>query len=133
MGDYLRFAMRATVNLGFTHVTVGAFFGKAVKIAQGFGHTHASRGLANFRELARLINEVTGDPALAQAVARANTAREVLENLPAASSQAILAEVGRRMLTALRNHAGPAPELAAVIMNFDGAPLFWGGEVEGAR
>jgi cobalt-precorrin-5B (C1)-methyltransferase len=133
MGDYVRFAMKAAVNLGFTRLTVGAFFGKAVKIAQGFGHTHASRGLANFKELARWTHEVTGDPDLAQAVARANTAREVLENLPAASSQAVIAEVGSRMLAALRSHAGPAPELAAVIMNFDGTPLFRGGDVEGAH
>jgi cobalt-precorrin-5B (C1)-methyltransferase len=133
MGDYVRFAIRAAVNLGFTRLTVGAFFGKAVKMAQGFGHTHASRGLANFKELAHWTHEVTGDPDLAQAVARANTAREVLENLPAANSQAVIGEVGRRMLAALRNHAGPAPELAAVIMNFDGAPLFWGGDVEGPR
>jgi cobalt-precorrin-5B (C1)-methyltransferase len=133
MGDYVRFAMRAAVNLGFTRLTVGAFFGKAVKMAQGFGHTHASRGLANFKELARWTHEVTGDPDLAQAVARANTTREVLENLPTASAQAVIGEVGRRMLAALRNHAGPAIELAAVIMNFDGAPLFWGGDVEGAR
>jgi cobalt-precorrin-5B (C1)-methyltransferase len=133
MGDYVRFAMRAAVNLGFTRLTVGAFFGKAVKMAQGFGHTHASRGLANFKELARWTHEVTGDPDLAQAVARANTTREVLENLPAASAQAVLEAVGRRMLTALRNHAGPAPELTAVIMNFEGAPLFWSGDVEGPR
>jgi cobalt-precorrin-5B (C1)-methyltransferase len=133
MGDYVRFAVRAAVNLGFTRLTLGAFFGKAVKIAQGFGHTHASRGLANLKELARWTQEVTGDPALAQAVAWANTAREVLENLPMASAQAVIGEVGNRMLAAMRNHAGPAPELAAVILNFDGAPLFWGGDVEGGR
>jgi len=133
MGDYVRFALRAAINLGFTRLTVGAFFGKAVKIAQGFGHTHASRGLANFRELARWIYEITGNPDLAQAVARANTAREVLENLPAASLPAVIGEVGRRMLAALRDHVGPTPELAAVIMDFNGTPLFWGGEVEGAQ
>ena len=133
MGDYVRFAVRAAVNLGFTRLTVGAFFGKAVKIAQGFGHTHASRGLANFRELARWTQAITGDADLAEAVAGANTAREVLENLPAASFQGVVGEVGSRMLAAIRNHAGPAPELAAVILNFDGALLFWGGNAEGAR
>jgi cobalt-precorrin-5B (C1)-methyltransferase len=133
MGDYVRFALRAAVNLGYTCITVGAFFGKAVKMAQGFGHTHASRGLANFKELARWTHAVTGDSDLAQAVSRANTAREVLENLPAASAQAVIGEVGRRMLAALRNHAGLTIELAAVIMNFDGTPLFWGGDVEGGR
>ena len=125
MGDYVRFALKAAAGLGFTHLTVGAFFGKAVKIAQGFGHTHASRGLANFRELARWIREITGNPLLAQAVARANTAREVLEILPATQSQAVIGEVGSRMLTALRQHAGPGLGLAVVILDFDGLPRFW--------
>ena len=109
MGDYVRFAVRAAVNLGFTRLTVGAFFGKAVKIAQGFGHTHASRGLANFKELARWTQEITGDAGLAQAVAQANTAREVLENLPAASFQAVIGEVGSRMLGGLEEPCRPRP------------------------
>jgi cobalt-precorrin-5B (C1)-methyltransferase len=131
MGDYLHFALRAAVNLGFTDLTVGAFFGKAVKIAQGFGHTHASRGLASLRELGRWTMEKSGDFLLAQAVARANTAREALELLPAAHSQWVVAEVGRRMLAALREHARTGPELAAVILDFNGLPLFWGGDSGG--
>jgi cobalt-precorrin-5B (C1)-methyltransferase len=125
MGDYVRFALKAAANLGFTHLTVGAFFGKAVKMAQGFGHTHASQGLASMRELGQWTREITGNPLLAQAVAKANTAREVWEILPAAQSQAMMAEVGRRMLLALRQHAGPGPELTGVILDFDGLPQFW--------
>jgi cobalt-precorrin-5B (C1)-methyltransferase len=127
MGDYLRFALKAAVGLGFTHLTVGAFFGKAVKMAQGFGHTHASQGLANFKELGRWLLEITGDQLLAQAAARANTAREVLEILPAAQSLPVITEIGNRMLTALRQHTGAGPQVAAVILNFDGLPLFWEG------
>lgn len=124
MGDYLRFALRAAVSLGFSHLIVGAFFGKALKMAQGFGHTHASRGLASLRELGRWTEERTGDILLAQAVARANTAREALEILSAVQSQEVMAEVGGRMLAALREHAGPGPKLAAVILDFNGLPLF---------
>jgi cobalt-precorrin-5B (C1)-methyltransferase len=130
-GDYLRFALRAAVNLGFAHLTVGAFFGKALKMAQGFGHTHASRGLASLNELGRWTMEKSGDFLLAQAVARANTAREALDLLLAAQAQAVVAEVGKRMLAALREHAGPGPKIAAVILDFTGLPLFWGGDSEG--
>ncbi len=131
MGDYVRFALKAAANLGFAHLTVGAFFGKAVKMAQGFGHTHASQGLASMRELGQWTREITGDPLLAQAVARANTARGAWEILPAAQSQAMVAEVGRRMLLALRQHAGPGPDLTAVILDFDGLPRFWEGSKGG--
>ena len=104
---------------------MGAFFGKAVKIAQGFGHTHASRGLADLRDLGRLTLEVTGDPTLSQAVARANTAREILEILPPDHSRVVVAAVGRRMLESIRQHAGPRPQLAAVVLDFAGHPLYW--------
>ena len=44
MGDYVHFAIRLAGRLGFRKITVAAFFGKAMKIAQGLGHTHASQG-----------------------------------------------------------------------------------------
>ncbi|MDD3581930.1 MAG: cobalt-precorrin-5B (C(1))-methyltransferase [Desulfobacca sp.] len=131
MGDYVRFSLKAAVNLGFHHLSVGAFLGKALKMAQGFGNTHASHGLASFRKLGCWTEARTGNPILAQAVARAHTARQVLEILPAAQSQAVVGEVGRRMLAALQKHAGPGPELAAVILDFDGHPLFWANSSEG--
>lgn len=120
MGDYVRFALKVAVELGFVHMTVGAFFGKAVKIAQGFDHTHASRGRANFKDLGLLIRDITGDLLLAAAAREANTAREVLEMLPGPSRQAVAAAVGRRMVAALREHAGPTPRIAALILDFDG-------------
>ena len=70
--------------MGFLEITTGAFFGKAVKMAQGFGHTHASRGLADLKELGRWTLDLTGDAALAQAVAGANTARQTLDSVPQA-------------------------------------------------
>lgn len=126
MGDYVSFALKAAVRLGFRHLLVGAFFGKALKMAQGFGYTHASRGLADFRELARWTEGCTGNPLLARAVARVNTAREALEILPPGAREAVVAEVGGRLLTALRHHAGPLPDLEAVILDFSGNPLFQG-------
>jgi cobalt-precorrin-5B (C1)-methyltransferase len=132
MGDYVRFALKAASNLGFGEITTGAFFGKALKIAQGFGHTHASRGLANLRQLGRLSEEISGDAKLAREVARANTARQALGILLAAQGQPVVAEVGVRMLAALRDYAGPGPILAAVILDFAGLPL-WQGECPGAK
>jgi cobalt-precorrin-5B (C1)-methyltransferase len=132
MGDYVRFALKTGANLKFPEITVGAFFGKALKIAQGFGHTHASRGLANLRQLGRLTEEIAGDAKLAREVARANTARQALEILLTAPERSVVAEVGARMLAALRDYAGPGPGLAAVILDFAGLPL-WRGESPGAK
>ncbi len=130
MGDYVRYALKAAAALGFAEIIAGAFFGKALKIAQGFGHTHASRGLADPKKLAVLTADQTGDRRLARAVARANTGRQALELLQAARADRVVAEVGARMLAALRDHAGPAPRLIAVILDFSGLPM-WQGESMG--
>ena len=130
MGDYVRFALKVAAHMGFSEIATGAFFGKAVKIAQGFGHTHASRGLADLKALGRWTLELTGDAALAQAVAGANTARQTLELLSAAGADRVVARVGDRMLAALRDYAGPGPRLAAIILDFAGQQL-WRGESQG--
>jgi cobalt-precorrin-5B (C1)-methyltransferase len=124
MGDYVRFAMKVAAHMGFSKITAGAFFGKALKIAQGFGHTHASRGLADLKELGRWTQNLTGDAALAQAVAGANTARQALEILTTAGAEDVVAQVGNRMLAALQDYAGPGPGLRVVIFDFDGSPLW---------
>jgi cobalt-precorrin-5B (C1)-methyltransferase len=127
MGDYVRFALKAAGNLGFPQLTVAAFFGKALKMAQGWGHTHASRGLADLKALGRLVLEQTGDARLARSVSRANTGRQALDLLLAAQATPVVAAVGARMLAALRSYAGPGPDLVAVILDFNGLPL-WRGE-----
>jgi len=130
MGDYVRFALKVAAGMGFPEITAGAFFGKALKIAQGFGHTHASRGLADLEELGRWTLNLTGDALLAQPVARANTARQALEILNQAGAGQVVAQVGERTLAALRDYAGPGPKLAALVLDFDGATL-WRGESNG--
>jgi cobalt-precorrin-5B (C1)-methyltransferase len=126
MGDYVRFALRVAGGMGFPEITAAAFFGKALKIAQGFGHTHASRGLADLKELGRWTLALTRDALLAHAVARANTARQALEILSQAGAGQVVSRVGERMLAALRNYTGPAPLLTAVVFDFDGTILWQG-------
>jgi cobalt-precorrin-5B (C1)-methyltransferase len=127
MGDYVRFALQVAAHMKFGEITTVAFFGKAVKIAQRFGHTHASQGLADLQALGRWTLDLTGDELLAQAVAQANTARQVLEILTEARAGQVVAQVGARMLAALRDYAGPGPRLTGVVLDFDGATL-WRGE-----
>jgi cobalt-precorrin-5B (C1)-methyltransferase len=131
MGDYVRFALKVAGHLGFKEITVGAFFAKSLKIAQGKGHTHASRGLPDLAELGGLTLEQTGDQELARSVARANTARQALEILTRAGALPVVAGVGRRMLAALRGYAGPGPKVGAVILDFSGAVLWQGQSLGG--
>jgi cobalt-precorrin-5B (C1)-methyltransferase len=130
MGDYVSFALRMAGRLGFGEITVAAFFAKALKMAQGKGHTHASRGLPNLVDLGGWTLKQTGDDELACTVARANTARQALEILTSAGAVQVVAEVGRRLLAALRTYAGPTPALAGVILDFTGSTLWQGASPE---
>jgi cobalt-precorrin-5B (C1)-methyltransferase len=124
MGDYVRFALQVAAHMRFSAITVAAFFGKALKIAQGFRHTHASRGLADLKELGRWTMDLTGDAVLGKAVAKSNTARQALELLAGGRAGKVVAQVGEYMLTALRNYSGPGPKLTVMILDFDGSMLF---------
>jgi cobalt-precorrin-5B (C1)-methyltransferase len=130
MGDYVRFALKVAAHMGFAEITAAAFFGKALKIAQGFGHTHASRGLADLPKLGRWTLDLTEDAVLAGEVAQANTARQALEILLRAQAAAVVDRVGAGMLAALRDYAGPGPVINAIILNFDGS-LLWREESQG--
>jgi cobalt-precorrin-5B (C1)-methyltransferase len=126
MGDYVRFALQVAAHMGFGAITAAAFFGKALKIAQGFRQTHASRGLADLKELGRWTADLTGDAVLAKAVARANTARHALELLTGARGGEVVAQVGEHMLAVLRDYAGSGPKLTALMLDFDGSILYHG-------
>ena len=82
------------------------------------------------KELGRWTLDLTGDAALAQAVAGANTARQALELLTAAGAGRVVAQVGVEMLAALREYAGGRAEAGPVILDFAGQPL-WRGESQG--
>jgi cobalt-precorrin-5B (C1)-methyltransferase len=127
MGDYVHFAIRLAGRLGFQKITVAAFFGKALKIAQGMGHTHASRGEVDLNLLAQWTQDLTGSPALAAAVTQANTARGALELLLAAGAEPVAARVGEQMLLNLREFADRPVQVRALIFSSEGT-LLWQGE-----
>lgn len=129
MGDFVRFSVRLAGRLGFTKLTVAAFFGKALKMAQGLGQTHASQGEVDLNLLARWTEDFTRDPALAAAVSRANTARGALEFLLAASAQAVITRVGEQMLRNLLSFADRPMAVEALIFATDGQ-LLWQGQGE---
>lgn len=132
MGDFVRFAVRLAGRLGFGHLTIAAFFGKAMKIAQGLGQTHASQGEVDLQLLARWTQELTGSVALATAVGQANTAREALEILTAAKADAVVERVGSEMLRMLARFPDRPVTIEVLMFATDGQ-LLWHGQTEVAR
>jgi cobalt-precorrin-5B (C1)-methyltransferase len=127
MGDYVHFAIRLAGRLGFRQITVAAFFGKAMKIAQGLGHTHAVRGEVDLSLLAQWTRDLTGSAVLAEAVVQANTARGALDLLLAAGEHAVVARVGEEMLRTLKTFTDRPVALEALIFSSAGQLLWQGG------
>ncbi len=73
IGDYFSRSIELAVEKGLQKVILAAFFGKAVKMAQGAGHTHARTSRLSMAHLARVVAGAGGD---GEVIANANTARE---------------------------------------------------------
>ena len=78
-GDYFKFSVEHAKKKGFKRIFLSVFFGKAVKIAQGFSYTHAAKTKIDMSQLADWAFEASQDNLLAQMIKGANTAREALK------------------------------------------------------
>lgn len=122
--DFFALALREAAARGFAALTVGCYFGKLVKMAQGFEYTHARDTRTDFARLARWFARAGVAPERAREVERANTARHALEIAWADPARdAMLAHVADRALASARAFAGPGPALEYLVYAFDGAPL----------
>ena len=118
--DFFAFSLRSAVEMGFTEIVWGCYFGKLAKMAQGLEYTHAHAGATDFTLLADLAAVAGAAPAITQAVAAANTARHALELVqPAGVRRVFAALTARRALRAARSFAGPGPRLRLVCFDFD--------------
>jgi cobalt-precorrin-5B (C1)-methyltransferase len=132
IGDFFQKSLDMTVARGFRQATLAVFFGKALKMAQGAPHTHASRADLNLQALAGWTAEACGRADLAAAVTAANTARHALEILRA-SCPSVVAAVGRRIIAAAQDFTSGALEIRSVIFDYDGKVIFAGPPAEEKR
>ncbi|MFO7496478.1 MAG: cobalt-precorrin-5B (C(1))-methyltransferase CbiD [Desulfobacterales bacterium] len=123
IGDFFQKSLKMAVARGFRRATLAVFFGKAIKMAQGVPHTHASRADLSLEALAGWVAETCGRPDLTAAVAAANTARHALEILKPACP-AVMAAVGRRIIAAAHDFTSGAMEIRSMIFDYDGKAIF---------
>ena len=122
IGDHFQFALEAAGQMGFTHVVMAVFFGKAVKMAMGVPHTHASRSTLMLDRLAEWV-AASGWPAPAEAIRRANTARHAFDLLGDARTD-VAARVGEGIVEHAREFAGGGPAVRSLIFDYQGGIVF---------
>jgi len=123
MGDFFQMSIKCVADNGFPQVTLAVFFGKALKMAQGFPHTHASKSDLTMDWLARLAEEITGNKALTKKISQANTARHafgmVFPHYPK-----VLEKVGSFMIQSAMGFCKGKTCVRAIIFDFDGNIAF---------
>lgn len=133
IADFFGYALRASAGVGIHRVGVVSFFGKAVKQAAGLEYTHAHKAAMDLPMLARWLQTSGLDKDAAAQIAGANTARQALDILRGVGRLDLVAEVGQRMLSSARSFAGPAVDVWAVIIDYDGTELYGGNQKEVAK
>jgi cobalt-precorrin-5B (C1)-methyltransferase len=121
--DQFVFSLREAAQRGFEHIFYGCFFGKLVKMAQGFADTHARSGSLDFPLLADWCREAGVDAERTKVIATANTARQVLGILDRdeAGNQAlrrILDKALDRARVGAGVGAGTGPEIVLYVFDF---------------
>jgi len=119
IGDHFAESMQRAADSGIKQVILAAFFGKAIKMAQGAPHTHAARSRLALEELGNWMRDAGADAEMVQRVSAANTAREaffiLIPDFPA-----VFADVAARMARSAVQFAGGRVAVRAVLFDYSG-------------
>jgi len=123
MGDFFKRSIEAATAAGFRKIILAAFFGKALKMAQGIAHTHASRSRMSMRQLSEWTVCITGDMALAERILSANTARHAYGMIDGRYPE-LIRHVGHQMVESAQRFAGPAVDVQGAVFDFNGRMVY---------
>ncbi|MBW2119692.1 MAG: cobalt-precorrin-5B (C(1))-methyltransferase [Deltaproteobacteria bacterium] len=124
VADFFSFSLKEAVKKGFTDVLYSCFFGKLVKMAQGYPYTHARKSRIDFSQLSGWCATMGIDEEKAQRIATANTAREALSIIKEeVQRDKIIPYVMEKAISSARGFAGPGPDISYYLFDFEGEIL----------
>jgi len=123
-GDFFKAGLDAVKSHPeIQRVIYTVFFGKAVKMALGYEHTHAAKSELTLKTLAQWAGQITGDEALAGEIGDSNTARHafsfIYPGIPA-----LLDRVGNEAKKHAQGFAGSNVDIRVIILDFSGKIAF---------
>lgn len=99
------------------------FFGKAVKMAMGFEHTHAAKSELTLNRLSEWAQDITGNKTLVHQIRSANTARHAFEYIYPDHSD-LIETVGRHIVKTAAGFSQDRLNIRAIIFDFNGKIAF---------
>jgi len=123
-GDFFKASLDAASGSSkMRQVIITVFFGKAVKMAMGFPHTHAAKSELTMKNLAVWAKEITGDEVLSQKVSESNTARHAFTYIHPGFPN-LISHVGKMIIKSAENFSREKLKIDAVIFDFEGNRVF---------
>ncbi len=123
-GDFFKASLDAASGSSkMRRVIITVFFGKAVKMAMGFPHTHAAKSELTLKKLAVWAKEITGDEVLSQKVSESNTARHAFTYIHPDFPE-LISHVGKMIIKSAENFSREKLKIDAVIFDFEGNRVF---------
>ena len=123
-GDFFKAALdMALLQTKIKTIIYTVFFGKAVKMALGFEHTHAAKSELTLNRLSKWAGKITGQSDLENQIASANTARHAFSYIHPDYPK-VIAYVGKQIRQTAQRFSGQRLEIRSIILDFDGTIVF---------
>jgi cobalt-precorrin-5B (C1)-methyltransferase len=123
IGDFFKRSLQIAAGRGFARIRLAAFFGKALKMAQGAEYTHAARSPLTLKKLSEWARQVTRDLELSAGILSANTARQAFDIIGADHPE-LIAHVGRQAISSAKMFADKAVRIDCVIFDYEGSVAY---------
>jgi cobalt-precorrin-5B (C1)-methyltransferase len=123
-GDFFKASIDEAVKIEeINSIIFTVFFGKAVKMAMGFEHTHAAKSDLTMKNLASWADNVCFDNTLVDNIKKANTARHAFSFIYPDFPE-LISHVGKKIVTNADGFAMGKLTIRSIIFDFDGNPIF---------
>lgn len=124
IGDYFEFSVNAASRRKINSITIAAFFGKAVKMAQGIPCTHAAKSKLTLTRLADWASREVNDSSLTENILNANTARHAFDFIHGRYPE-LIAFVGKQMINSVESFIKRKDiHIRSVIFDYEGKTAF---------
>ncbi|CCK78179.1 cobalt-precorrin-5B (C(1))-methyltransferase CbiD [Desulfobacula toluolica] len=123
-GDFFKASLdMAMLNSGIKSIIYTVFFGKAVKMALGFEHTHAAKSELTLKKLSTWAMDITGNRKLESLICRANTARHAFSYIYPEYPE-LMVYVGKKIIQTATRFSYNKLKIKVIILDFDGTIAF---------
>ncbi len=124
IGDFFRASLNeAEAAETIKNIIITVFFGKAVKMAMGFPHTHAAKSELTMKKLALWTENLTKDKIIVEKVLQSNSARHAFTYIYPDYPD-IISFVGKKIIESADKFSHSKFNIRAVIFDFNGNVVF---------